>query len=424
MPFLDSLDVANRALQHLGAELIGSVDEDSTNNKNISFSYDKVRRAELNRNTWRFSIRNVVLRAVDRDTMILVPSLYDSTKTYLIGAIVRDTNGQLWQSMLSSNIDNTPGANNDSWDSYFGPLTVMAYDSTVGYYAGELVYKAGATAGSFSIYSSLENINTDVPSTTTAYDATVTYHAGEIVSYSGSQWRSRIEVNLGITPAEGPAAWDATVTYTLAQTVTGSDNFIYSAVGTTLGADPTTDGGVHWTNTNLAFAWTALPVIPASSGKWRVIDAAMQNLNFSYPIGSGPATQSGTLNVFRLPAGYLKVAPQDPKNGANPFLGAPSGNVYLDWNFQDNFIVSHDIGPIIFRFVADVTRVVQFTDMFCEGLACRVAIACCEGITQSTSKLTNVVSEYNKVMGEARLVNAIEIGATEPPEDDYITCRV
>ena len=129
------------------------------------------------------------------------------------------------------------------------------------------------------------------------------------------------------------------------------------------------------------------------------------------------------MNVFHLPGNFLKIAPQGPKAGANPYLGAPTGLAYTDWNLEGNLMVSQEIQPIIFRFVADVTKVRNMDDMFCEGLACRIAAEVCEPLTQSSAKLTTIAGVYAKFMGDARTTNAIEIGSEEPPEDDLITCR-
>lgn len=423
MPFLDSLDIANRSLQLIGASQIGDINEDSKNNTETAFAYDKVRRAELRRNVWRFAIRKAVLRAIDDTTMILVPSLYDATKTYLPGSIVADANGQAWISMEPDNVNNTPG-DTDVWDMYFGPLAVSLYDSGTTYFAGEIVYKPGTVAGSYAVFLSLQSANADTPDVATVYDPTVTYNRDDVVSYSGSQWRSLIEVNLGITPADGPLAFDIGATYSIGQTVTASDNFIYSSVGNgNIGNDPTTDGGVHWTNTAVANAWSRSPVIGVSSIKWRVLAATIKNLSFSYPIGSGPCSQTTTRNVFRLPCGYLREAPQDPKAGSNSYLGAPTGLAYNDWLFEGDYLVSSETGVIVFRFVADVTDVSAMDDMFCEGLACRIATAICETITQSGAKLQTIASSYKLFMGEARTVNAIEEGSEEPPIDDYLACR-
>lgn len=423
MPFLDSLDVANRALQHCGAGMITSVTEDSKRNRQVAFAYDKVRRAELQRNTWRFAIKKTVLRAIDTTTMRLVPSLYDATKTYLPGAVVKDINGQYWVSNTPENINNTPG-DTAVWDMYFGPLAVSLYSSTQAYFSGELVYKLSATAGAYQVYMSLQNANSDDPGTATAWDATVTYKQDDVVSQSGSQWRSLLPVNLNITPADGPAAFDAGATYSTAQTVTASDNFIYSSVGSgNVGHDPTTDGGVHWTNTNVANGWSRSPTLTPSSIKWLPLVATLANLTFIYPIASGPSSQTTTRNVYRLPAGYLSTAPQFAKAGAVSYLGAPSGLAYTDWEYDGDYIVSADVGPIVLRFVADIVKVTAMDDMFCEGLACRVAEAVCEPLTQSSAKLASIASEYTKFMGEARTKNAIEEGWEDPPVDDYIACR-
>ena len=79
---------------------------------------------------------------------------------------------------------------------------------------------------------------------------------------------------------------------------------------------------------------------------------------------------------------------------------------------------------IIHRFVADVHDVRRMDAMFCEGLACRIAMGVCETLTQSVSKLGAISTLYKQFMTEARIVNGIETGSEEPPEDDYIACRV
>lgn len=423
MPYLDSLDIANRALQHCGQAQIQSVIEDSKANVEASFAYDKVRRAELRRNTWRFSIRNGVLRAMDTTTMLLVPAVYNATVTYLSGAIVQDANGQYWMSNEPENINNTPG-DTDVWDMYFGPLTVSLYSATATYFAGELVYAAGTNPGSYNVYLSLQSGNSDNPTVATAYSSTATYQANDVVSYGGSNWRGLIPFNLGTTPADGPLSYDAGQTYTTAQTVTASNNFIYSSVGTgNIGYDPVTDGGVHWTNTNVAKAWSRTPTVVTSSTKWRYIAATIKNPHFLYPIGSGPSRDPLTRNVFRLPCGFLKKAPQDPKAGSVSYLGASTELSYDDWNLAGDYLVSADTGPLVLRFVADVTRVTAMDDMFCEGLACRVGLAIIESMAQSTTKLQAIAAEYKEFMGQARLTNAIEIGSEEPPMDDWVACR-
>lgn len=425
MPFLDSLDVANRALQLCGANPILAVDEDSANNLEVSNAYDKVRRAELQRNVWRFAVRKAVLRAVDTTTLMLDPGLYSSTKTYLIGEVVKDSNGLFWVSQVADNLNISPGGNNDAWDMYFGPATASLYVTGTTYYSGELVYKIDASAATgYQLFMSLISANSDEPATATAYSATVQYKRDDVVSYSGSQWRSLLPVNLANTPADGPAAWAAGTTYASGAQVTGSNQRVYtSAVNSNVGNDPTTDDGTHWTSTATLTAWSRTPTLTTSSTNWRPLTATLKNLLTIYPVGAGPSSQSATRNIFRLPCGYLREAPQDPKAGSISVLGAPSGLAYTDWVHDGDYIVSADTGPIVYRFVADVSKVTEMTDMFCEGLACRIATAVCERLTGSEAKLQTIASAYKMFMGEARLVNGIEEGALEAPVDDYIAVR-
>src|SRR5690348_10873750 len=107
MPFIDSLDIANRAIQHVGGVQISAPDEDSKNNTEVAFTYDKVRRAELRRNVWRFSIRKAALRPIETTTLLLKAPAYSASATYLPGAIVQDTNGQYWISLKPDNINNS-----------------------------------------------------------------------------------------------------------------------------------------------------------------------------------------------------------------------------------------------------------------------------------------------------------------------------
>lgn len=426
MPFLDSLDIANRCAQILGSPQIFSVTEDSKINREATFAYDKLRRVELRRNIWRFAIRKAVLRPLTLTMRLLTPPTYSSTVPYFPGSIVQDANAVMWISQLPENLNNAPGGNNEAWEPYFGPLTVDLYDSTTTYSIGELVYMPVGNPGGYQVYMSLSSVNAVAPNVATAWAATVTYKFDDVVSYSGSQWRSLIALNTNVTPVDGPLAFDPTATYTIGQTVTGSDTYIYSSVGNgNIGHDPTTDAGVHWTNTNLPNAWSRTPAIAVSATSWLPLGTlTLRNLNLLYPIGSGPSTQGVSRNAYRLPAGWLKEAPQNPKAGATSFLGAPSGLRMTDWEYDSNFIVTSDSQPITYRFVADIQKVRSMDDMFCEGLACRIASAICETVTQSDAKLQTIASQYKLFMGEARTANLIEEGPVELPEDDYITCRL
>lgn len=548
--FQTQADIGNRALQHCGAEMMDPAlgfTENSKNARQVSFVYGKLRRAELRRNAWRFSIRKAVLRPVDTNTLLLAPSLWVSTTTYFAGSLVTDSSNNVWQSRIPNNIGNDP-QNTLAWEPYFGPLTASLYDGSQSYFAGEAVYTAAGdgTANIYislvegntldpslpnqwsistvymknivvqafpawsslttytqgqtvaftdgNIYTSLTNANINhapnvspaqwalvpvitlssltVPAVSSSspvpafaspvaeWSQATTYALGNIVMFNGTEYvsilasntgnfpnaagstfwvamtggtlyMSLIDLNLGNNPANAPALWAAGTTYAINNLVGGPDGIIYKSLANgNLGNNPVTDGGVHWQNTGVLNPWTTIFTQGGGNQQWRQIGGAafpsgvaLAELNIVYPLGAGPLTQDRTRNVFRLPSGYLRKAPRDPKAGATSFLGAPSGLDYEDWNLEGNYLVSSEVRPIIFRFGADVADVTAMDDMFCEGLACRIAVAVAPLLTQSNVKLADIEKLYAGFMSEARIVNGIETGATEPPEDDFISCR-
>lgn len=430
--FLTAVDISNRALQHVGQDLIDTslgFTEQSKRAQQTAFAYPKLRRAELRRNVWRFAIKRQVLRPIDTDTMLLAPALWVSTTTYFAGSIVNDENNIPWISLIPNNLGNEPQYS-PYWAQYFGPLTVSLYDEDTSYSAGELVYTADGD-GTNRVYLSLQSGNADDPATGTAWAATTTYFKNQVVTYSSVAYMSLIDLNINNTPSSSAAAWASGTTYSAGQAVRGSDGYKYTSVGSgNVNHDPTTDGGVNWTNTNDLVPWATDFVGGDGSLKWLQIGgeefpmgATLTTLNILYPIGSGPSTQAATRNAYRLPAGFLRQAPSDPRAGSVSYLGSETGLAYTDWLFEGNYIVSRESNPIMLRFVADVVDVRQMDDMFCEGLGARMALEISEPLTQSTAKKQIIASEYEKFMTEARLVNSIETGSEEPPVDDYIACR-
>jgi hypothetical protein len=431
--FLTPTDIGNRALQHCGAEMMDpfkGFTEDSKQALQVSFVYGKLRRAELERNVWTFATRRAALRAIDTATMLLVPTLWAPATAYFRGSIVNDGTGTLWISRFQNNLGNQPQTTN-SWEPYFGPLTVTAFATSQSYFAGELVY-TDAGDGTYRVYLSLQTGNSDVPSTATAWAATTTYNTAQVVTYLSTAYKSLVDLNLNQTPSASPAVWSSATTYSMGQTVySASDGLIYSSIaGGNLNHDPATDAGVHWTNTGVLCPWTTVIGGGAGSLKWLQIGGVefpsgvgLTTLNIVYPLGAGPSSQDDTRNTYLLPAGFLRDAPQDPKAGSASWLGSPTNSIYSDWLFENGYIVTREIGVIVLRFVADVQDVTTMKSMFCEGLAARIASEIAEPLTNSTAKMASITAAYNKAMGEARTINAIEAGSEEPPLDDYLACR-
>lgn len=314
-------DIANRALQHVGAERIqpGAVlTEDSKNASEIRACYEIARRAEYRRNVWRFATRRVALRPLDDASRLVTFAAWSSATTYALNMCVTGSDGQRYQSRVGSNLNNDPTTDTTNWALYIGPVIAGEWDADTSYFAGELVYVSA-------------------------------------------------DVFLSLISGNEDATTEAT---------------------------------------------------------WLQIDAAtLAEVSIVYPIGAGPLSQSDTKNVYRLPAGYLMVANQNPKSGSVPLLGFPSNQAYRDWEYEGDYLLTQDSGVIIFRFVADIPDPNAMDPMFVEGFALRLALSICEPITQSNSKLSNVGSLYEKFMKEARIVNGVEKGAEEQELDSLIACR-
>jgi len=379
--FASATDIANRGLQNIGAERVTTLTDGTKNAEAMKFVFHKLRTYEMRRNLWRFSIRRCILRAFDMNTMSYTPPVYASGTTYSQGEIVSYTDSVFsisswYLSNIAANVGNTPTNFGQPWTNYFGPKYAALYDSTQGYRSGELVYEQ-ASAGVLKAYLSVMSSDLDNPSTTT------------------------------------PDDWDATITYRVGAIVTGSDSNKYiSNIAENLNFDPTTD----------AVAWTATAL--SGSYQWLPLAGTLAAAAILYPLDSGPLEQQSTLNAYPLPYGYLRDATQDPKAGAISLWGVPTNRMMDDWLIENDFILTQETEAIAFRFAADITDVSRMDAMFCEGLACRMAATVCEELTQSVTKIGTNMKEYTTFMGEARTVNAIELGLEEPPLDDYISTRM
>jgi hypothetical protein len=248
------------------------------------------------------------------------------------------------------------------------------------------------------------------------YSAIGTYAAGAVVQDSyGEWWVSKIGGNLGTSPAAGTIwahysgvdymlAWDAGVNYFTGELVQGSDTFVYMSLIGQAGNDPTLDIGINWL----------------------LVNGTVAPLTFLYPIGTGPATDLSTHNVFRLPHGFLRKAPTNPKSDLSTWLGAPSGNFPEDWVFEDDYIVSFRHDPMLLRYVQNIVDVPLMSPEFCEILAARIAEECAPILATADVLpliLQSTRAQYKDERHEAIRINGIELAPVELDLDSYITCR-
>ena len=328
--------------------------------------------------------------------------------TYSAGNIVSYSDAT-YVSLLNSNTGNNPGTATTYWAIISSTLAPGYYNSATAYTVGEFVTYLGIN------YICKLAATGKTPSTNPTYwvplDAATVYV-------------SLIDFNLNNDPSAAPALWDSSTTYSTNDAVGASNGLIYTSVGNgNVNNDPVLDNGTNWTNTGVLNPWTTVNNFGNANDQWLQLDVALTDLQLIYPIGSGPASDAVSRNVFRLPSNFLRKAPQDPKAGSASLFGAPTNLTYDDWLMEGNYIVSAEPFPIVLRFVADVTDVRSFDDMFCELLGARIAMEVVERLTQSTAKMGTIAGFYKQFGTEARAVNGIETGSTEPPLDDWLACR-
>lgn len=368
--FSAPVDIANRALQKCGATRITSLSGVSKEAKEVNACYNMLREAELERACWRFSIRRVVLRAVGT----ALPD-WDAAVTYAVGSLVTYNNVN-YISIHITNLNQNPVTATTYWTVFIGNTSqkVTFQDWAVGtaYAAGRII-----TASDNLLYLSLVagNIGND-PTTDT-----------------GANWRQYV----GSIVA---SAYDSGTTYYVGEVVFSTAQVAYYSTQNGNANAPST--GIGWaTLTGVTLA----PIV------------------IEWPAGTGPSTDLQSRNIFVLPYGYLRPAPQNPHAGDTSILGYPSNAVRTDWLLEGNYLISSDPSPIVFRFGANIAQVSLMTNQYCEGLATRIGYEVCEILTQSNVKLQQLGGQYKAWMGDARTLNGIETGPTQPPLDDYIACR-
>lgn len=373
-------DIANLALGLLGAQSLITAGalrtEDSNNAATIRNNYDSIRLFEMRRNVWRFAIRTVALRAIGDFSKFITFATWSGASTYAINDVVVGSDGQIYSSLVAANIAFDPTTNPTKWTLFFGNLVAQEYVMT--------------------------------------WNVAITYDINNhVVGSNGSVYISLLDGNVGFDPISNPAKWSVASTLTPPDlTIADNQNYyageivyvgrrVYISRQSSNDGDP---GGAKW------LLFTGVPTLASPA--------------FIYPIGSGPSGQTSTKNAYRLPNGFLRQAPKDPKQGSVSYLGGPSALPYDDWNFESNFITTRDSGVLLFRFVADIADPNQMDPMFIDGFAARLAADNCESLTQSNEKKDRAEEKYKKTMTEARIVNGIETGPTEAPEDDYLACRI
>lgn len=121
----------------------------------------------------------------------------------------------------------------------------------------------------------------------------------------------------------------------------------------------------------------------------------------------------GKTSSFPLPADWVRSLPLDPEFQRNDD----------DRVIEGRNILTDESAPLDLRYIYNVTDPNEMDSLFREALACALAEALCEEITQSNTKMVTVVTANKDIIAEARRANAIEKPAEQPPEDTWVTVR-
>jgi len=248
-----------------------------------------------------------------------------------------------------------------------------------------------------------ENVSTTVNVSFSAYSAATTYATGDVISYGNILWISQAETNLANTPgAAGMSAkWVPYFGSTVAQSYSSSVQYY--------------PGDVAFTSAvvYIAVAPSLNQAQAANTTYWHVMAGATKSTIIqTSPLGyeKNPTTLR---KVYRLPANYLRMAPQDPKGAGIEQQNVGAGMQYNDWEVEAGYLFTADSSPFVMRFVADQVDVSTMDPLLCQAWGTRLALVMCETTTQSPQKKQEVRDEYTRVINLAKMVNAVEAGTTE-----------
>lgn len=152
---------------------------------------------------------------------------------------------------------------------------------------------------------------------------------------------------------------------------------------------------------------------------------------WNFAISYATLTAAGTLtyqngstrNKFTLPAGYMRLADQQPRT-AQLMTQATSGGVRgTDYSIEGGFLVTAQAG-VLLRYAADISTVTLMDPLFCDALAARMCVdGLAETLTGSVQKRQLAGQRYADRIALAKLLNAIEAADDEPLAELMRTAR-
>lgn len=117
--------------------------------------------------------------------------------------------------------------------------------------------------------------------------------------------------------------------------------------------------------------------------------------------GIDTASGDGTLNYsYEIPADCLRVLPLT-------YDGEPTG-IPISWRQEAGLIYSDQAGPLIIRYIANLTDPNDWTALFTEVVTSALAVKVALPLTHKAGMVELARSAYSAAVAEARRVNAFE----------------
>ncbi|MFO1465869.1 MAG: hypothetical protein U1F35_05425 [Steroidobacteraceae bacterium] len=147
---------------------------------------------------------------------------------------------------------------------------------------------------------------------------------------------------------------------------------------------------------------------------------------FSISRASIPALADAPLfgfkNQFQLPVDYLRLLP-----GGDLVSGPDLSDIRWDSNalyaIEGKRILTSLSAPLRIRYIQRVTDTSLFDPAFAEYLSAKIAVAICDRITQSDSKMQLSVAAAKLALNEARNANALESPSESISDDTWVAAR-
>lgn len=126
------------------------------------------------------------------------------------------------------------------------------------------------------------------------------------------------------------------------------------------------------------------------------------------------APDHGFARQFQLPADFLRMI----EVGEYWALYAPSESGEL-FSIEGSAILTDEASPLRIRYTRRVVNTGEFTPLFAEVLACRLAVEVCEALSESTSQKRDLKEDYLRAINTARRSDAFERPPQRPADDTW-----